>query len=391
MSHPPDDARERPPSSGRKRRRRILSTTAICLTAVAAFVGIFSNDAINEGAEVSIRARDLLQYIDDKVSAADWPPLSLVEQVADEKKRIAIAAANCAGVPLADNWANSLLTLGIENFIIVPLDSSAQITLEAAFPGHVAPVLPGLDDSKIHHAYSTFGMMHFKEVTSSRPTFIKAFVEKGFEVLYNDADMVWKQNLWDEVDQESDEDAVFVSDGAPSALCSCMMYMKPNKANIELLEIWRDEILTGWYENDQPAFNAAIHDRKHNVNWRHGDASKFPPGSRYFAMNQEEKTNVALVHANWLIGMKHKQARLVSSGNWNPSGRLDESLPCWIDINSLNRNQYMIKMAERSEKAQKKREKLEAERKARLEEKHAALNKGNGWDEASGLEINFLS
>ena len=100
---------------------------------------------------------------------------------------------------------------------------------------------------------------------------------------------------------------------------------------------------------------------------------------------------MALVHANWLIGMQHKQARLAGSGNWNPSGRLDQSLPCGLDITSLTRAKYMQRMAERSEKARQKREKAEAEKKVKEERKEAALAKGNGWDEASGLEINILS
>ena len=377
------------PSSRKRRRRKILSTTFLGLT-IAAFATL-KKDPINDSPDVtSIRARDLFHYIDDEVSAADWPPSDLLEKVADERKRIAIVAVNCAGVPLADNWANSLLTLGIENFILIPLDSGTKITLEAAYPGHVAPVLPGLDDSSQSNAYATFGMSTFKEVTASRPTFIKSFVEKGYNVLYNDADMVWKKNVWNEVDPEgSEEDAFFVGDGASWSLCSCNMFLKPNEANIELLEIWRDEILTGWYENDQPAFNAAVHDRKHNVTWRLGNPETFPSGNGFFSA--KNRNSVALVHANWLIGMQHKQARLAGTRNWHPSGRLDESLPCGLDITSLTRAKYMQRMAERSEKARQKREKAEAEKKAREERKEASLAKGNGWDEARGLEINILS
>lgn len=378
-----------PPNlSGRKRRRRrILSTTFLCLT-IAAF-SVLNKDPKEDSPEVSIRARDLFHYIDDEVSAADWPPSDLLEKVADERKRIAIVAVNCAGVPLADNWANSLLTLGIENFILIPLDRSTKITLEAAYPGHVAPVLPGLDDSHQSNAYATFGMSNFKEVTASRPTFIKSFLKKGYSLLYNDADMVWKKNVWNEVVLErSEEDAFFVGDGASWSLCSCNMFMRPNEANIELLEIWRDEILTGWYENDQPAFNAAVHDRKHSVTWRLGDTEVFPSGNQFFSA--KNKKSVALVHANWLIGMQHKQARLAGTGNWNPSGRLDQSLPCGLDITSLTRDKYIQRMAERSEKARQKREKAEAEKNAKEERKQTALAKGNGWDEASGLEINIL-
>ena len=375
-------------SSRKRRRRRIFSTATItCLTVFAA---LYKGPTNNDSPEVTIRARDLFHYIDDEVSAADWPPSDLLERVADERKRIAIVAVNCAGVPLADNWANSLLTLGIENFILIPLDSSTKMTLEAAYPGHVAPVLPGLDDSSQNNAYASFGMSSFKEVTASRPTFIRSFVEKGYNVLYNDADMVWKNNIWNEVDPEgSEEDAFFVADGASWSLCSCNMFLRPNEANMELLEIWRDEILTGWYENDQPAFNAAVHDRKHNVTWRLGDTETFPSGNQFFST--QDRSSVALVHANWLIGMEHKQARLAGTGNWHPSGRLDESLPCGLDITALTRDKYMKRMAEKSEKARQKREKAEAEKKAREERKQSALAKGNGWDESSGLEINILS
>ena len=310
-------------------------------------------------------------YIDEKVARADWPPSSTVDNVADEHNRVALVAVNCAGVQFADNWANSLLKQGVDNFVMIPLDNSTYTTLLDAYPENTVPTLPGLENFFDHHLekYNGFGSDHFKELTASRPTFIRSFVKKGYSVLYNDADMVWRGNLWKEIDPEpvaavetesNDKDAFFVSDGTPHYICSCMIFMKPTATNLEALTVWRDEILTGKYTQDQAAWNKILNGPeflwKDKLNWQRGDPVKFPPGSAYFnqeTINPELRDNALLIHANWMHGGFNKKFKLELSGDWNPSGRLNPSLKCSTSLGGVNMPQWMREAWENKEAALK--------------------------------------
>ena len=328
-------------------------------------LNIYADDGIRyerltEEEHRALQTRTTLKsYIDKKVARADWPPSSIVDKVADEYNRVALVAVNCAGVQFADNWANSLLRQGVDNFIMVPLDNSTYTTLLDAYPENTVPTLPGLENFFDHHLekYNGFGSDQFKELTASRPTLIKSFVKKGYSVLYNDADMAWRGNLWDEIDpdpvtmvetESNDKDAFFVADGASHYICSCMIFMKPTAPNLEALAVWRDEILTGKHIQDQAAWNKILNGReflwKDRLNWRRGDPVKFPSGSAYFnqeTIDPEIRENALLIHANWMKGGLNKKFKLELSGSWNPSGRLDPSLQCSTSLDGVDMPQWM--------------------------------------------------
>jgi len=362
----------------RNRRRRLATAACSLLFAGATILTVDNDDAssfhhrqlniyVNSGVKYQRltkeeqRAlesrRNLKSYIDEKVARADWPPSSIVDEVADERKRVALVAVNCAGIQFADNWANSLLRQGVDNFIMIPLDNSTYTTLLDAYPKNTVPTLPGLESFFAHHleTYNGFGSDHFKELTASRPTFLRAFLKKGYSVLYNDADMAWRGNLWDEVDpgppavtaaaaepsESNNEDAVFVADGVPHYICSCMIFMRPTSANLKVLSAWRNEILTGRHSQDQAAWNIILSGPEHKwrdkLNWRRGDPMKFPAGNAYFNHKQMDpvlRDNALLVHANWMRGGFHKKWKLELSGDWHPSGRLNPSLQCSTSLDT---------------------------------------------------------
>lgn len=385
-------------------RRLLQAVASIFLLCFGSLILSSSHQSSNNVSTSTARRRNLLSYIDDEVSAADWPPSSIVDRVVDERNRVAIVAVNCAGLRFADNWANSLVSLGIKNFIMIPLDNSTEAILTEIYPEHTVPMLPcANDDLEKYRTYSDFGGFAFKELTSTRPTFIKSFLKKGYSVLYNDADMVWRGNLWDEVDPNREEiggnnEAVFIEDGSSWSICSCMIFMQPTEKNIHFLELWRDEILTRRHNNDQYAFNAVLRNSPNSVDWRRGDKMKFPSGSLYFKMHREKdakaRENVLLVHANWMQGDVKKRMALVDSDNWHPSGKIDRIslrlVPCGEDFSDLKQQQSAQNMGEYELKIKTKREKLESEERELEQRKQTALKNGNGWDEESNLEINAL-
>ena len=386
------------------------------LSAVLLLLVISHQTMRNVALNRSVRAR----HDADGVSAASWPPTEQLEAIlamrnhnnastTNKNKRLVVAAANYGYVDFADNFAHQLLTrLKITNLVLVPLDPEAHKLLSKAYPEHTLPVMPDssltngggengdlptppllrriwrwIADSAIvqrlwwiilwltpgreaRDAYATtFNSRGFRELTSTRPVFLRAFLEAGYSVLYSDIDTVWQRNLWEYVDEPSTsrshnndttatDKAVVWKDG-PSDLCTCLMYLPAPPANHEsssgstaltLLDHWIAAIRTGTYANDQPAFNAI---------WKGPtglgtpvrvmpNSDAFPTGAMFFdgvnandladldknknhanneaAVLERRRNKAVVIHNNFIKGRKNKLARFRTYDLWHPSGKL---------------------------------------------------------------------
>ena len=43
---------------------------------------------------------------------------------------------------MADNYLNSIVNLGVKNFVVAPMDSKTHKVMSNAYPGHILPVIP---------------------------------------------------------------------------------------------------------------------------------------------------------------------------------------------------------------------------------------------------------
>jgi rhamnogalacturonan II specific xylosyltransferase len=298
------------------------------------------------------------------VTDVNWPPSDFIDallanstisssaETVDGIPRVIVAASNRQFVDFADNFANSLLSLNITNFVFVPLDSEAHDILQAAYPKHTLPILPGLEghlDGK-----ADFGSAIFKLLTSSRPVFLHSFLRKGYSVFYNDIDIVWQHNAWDFIDElniNSNFDKVMWQD-TDYQVCSCMLYLLPTSDSLLLMEEWEDEISSESHQNDPVAFDqdafANVLDRR-NISRLGGtfdstkvivNDAKFPAGKQ-FSWNKTlpENDKAMIVHNNWIVGKWTKKSRFIKTGLWNPSGRIafgrDANWPSTTFIDSL--------------------------------------------------------
>ena len=266
-----------------------------------------------------------------RLDVSSWPPSSVISNVTKGgEKRVVVSFFNCQNLQFADNWANSLLSQDTHNFILVPLDKSTEEILQQEYPDNTVPMMPGVGDDDFN-GFAEFGSEKFKRLTSSRPRMINAFLRKNVTVLYNDVDIVWKANVWDDLDgivNDAGSDgvnAIFQADHAKDYTCTCIIFMVPCQSNWRLLENWQRNIDTGRYLEDQRAFNEALKKTDHGVKWKHLPVELFPSGKRYFQQNHRE--GVHAVHANWMRGHTTKYNRLKYSNNWHPTGRLHNKLP----------------------------------------------------------------
>ena len=214
-------------------------------------------------------------------SATDLPPL---KQFPSER-RLVIAASNGQYADFATNFAYSLLSHDIYNFVFVPLDINAYTILHERFPDHTLPVLPELLIASTTTAASSsttttttegasFRSKEFEILTSSRPIFLEHFLRQNITIFYNDIDMVWQYNAWETIDQlrylptqtptakqakksiqppQKQYDVLLWKDG-PVQICTCLIYMVPSTTSFRIIQEWRKEIQTHLHPNDQKAF-----------------------------------------------------------------------------------------------------------------------------------------
>ena len=228
---------------------------------------------------------------------------------------------------MADNYLNSIVKLGVTNYIIVPMDSKAHGVMSKAYPGHVIPVVPELKGVELEKqsSYQTEG---FRILTSIRPTFLLRFLEAGYSVFYNDVDMVWRRNAFASL-MELNQDKAFLVPGKGGeygdGACTSTIYMRPTEANINFCKAWQREMATGKHGNDQFGFNAVLNTQPEGKNlpvlW--GDAEEFPTARNYFNPSWN-KESAYVVHNNGLKFKDEKIERFKRFKMWELSGRVGD-------------------------------------------------------------------
>ena len=278
-------------------------------------------------------------------TTSSWPPLPMLQNLfngsregADDNqpKRLVVVATNAAYVYFADNFASSLLRLNVTNFVLVPLDAKAFSLLQPAYPMRTLPPPPAAADSLVVQKAAVYGTTAFQALTSSRPTFLRYFIEKNITVFYNDIDIVWKRNAWSELDQlDHAGTKVKIWEDGDTELCSCLLYLPPTDFTLKFLLEWEHEIRSHGHNNDQPALGAAAVTLGIDRLWRSKEDShevqivshsdEFPTGRDYFQLGSN-RSRAVIIHNNWILGQNDKRERFQKYGLWNLSGRLSPEI-----------------------------------------------------------------
>lgn len=204
--------------------------------------------------------------------------------------------------------------------------------LQPIYPRHVLPVPPGV--TKSYRRVRNFGSKAFRDLTALRPIILRQLLAAtNASLLYNDVDMVWRQNAWDAVDMHKESDVILWHDGSQQ-LCSCILYLQPSDKSYELLDKWSREIETGHYRNDQPALNNALKLLNNNSWSTIRDYERFPHGSYFFGRLAapiaprhpdfaQRRSKAVIVHNNWANNKTVKTERFRQHGLWNLSTAME--------------------------------------------------------------------
>ncbi|CAE5960433.1 unnamed protein product [Arabidopsis arenosa] len=275
------------------------------------------------------------------LSVSDWSDYSLAQAVkfVAKNETVIVCAVSYPFLPFLNNWLISISRQNHEEKVLVIAEDYATLyKVNEKWPGHAVLIPPALDPQAAHK----FGSQGFFNLTSRRPQHLLNILELGYNVMYNDVDMVWLQDPFQYL--QGSHDAYFMDDmiaikplnhshglpprsrGGVTYVCSCMIFLRSTDGAKLLMKTWVEEIQAQPWNNtqakkphDQPAFNRALHKTANQVDVYLLPQSAFPSGGLYFKNEtwvNETKGKHVIVHNNYIIGYERKMKRFQDFNLW---------------------------------------------------------------------------
>ncbi|KAG7553318.1 Nucleotide-diphospho-sugar transferase [Arabidopsis thaliana x Arabidopsis arenosa] len=272
---------------------------------------------------------------------SEWRDYTLAQAAKFVAKNgtVIVCAVSSPFLPFLNNWLISVSRQKHqEKVLVIAEDYITLYKVNEKWPGHAVLIPPALDSKT---AYS-FGSQGFFNFTARRPQHLLQILELGYNVMYNDVDMVWLQDPFQYL--AGSHDAYFTDDmpqikplnhshdlpppdqNGETYICSCMIYLRPTDGAKLLMKKWSEELQSqAWSEsirfkaNDQPAFNLALNKTAHQVDLYLLSQVAFPTGGLYFsngAWVKETKGKHVIIHNNYIIGYDNKMRRFHDYGLW---------------------------------------------------------------------------
>ncbi|KAF5451686.1 hypothetical protein F2P56_026773 [Juglans regia] len=278
-------------------------------------------------------------------SVTKWRHYSLAQAASFVAKNgtVIVCAVSQPYLPFLNNWLISISRQKHQDKVLVIAEDYATLyKVNERWPGH-AVLVPPAPDAQTAHKFGSQGFFNF---TSRRPRHLLHILELGYNVMYNDVDMVWLADPFFYL--QGNHDVYFTDDMAAvkplqhshdlpppgkkgrTYICSCLIFLRSTPGAKLVMKKWIEELQEQpWSKakkaNDQPAFNWALN--------KTVGAAAFPTGGLYFKNQtwvQETKGKHVIIHNNYISGFEKKIKRFRDFGLWlvddhaleSPLGRL---------------------------------------------------------------------
>eukprot|EP00268_Persea_americana_P010420 TRINITY_DN14239_c0_g1_i1.p1 TRINITY_DN14239_c0_g1~~TRINITY_DN14239_c0_g1_i1.p1 ORF type:complete len:355 (-),score=65.36 TRINITY_DN14239_c0_g1_i1:661-1725(-) len=277
-----------------------------------------------------------------------WRDYTLAEAASFVAKNgtIIVCAVSQPYLPFLNNWLISISRQKHqEKVLVIAEDYTTLYKVNQRWPGH-AVLVPPAPDAQTAHKFGSQGFFNF---TSRRPRHLLHILELGYNVMYNDVDMVWLADPFPYL--QGNHDVYFTDDMAAvkpldhshdlpapgkkgrTYICSCMIFLRPTNGAKLVMKKWIEELhAQPWSKtrksNDQPAFNWALNRTAGQVDLYLLPQAAFPSGGLYFKNQtwvQETKGLHVIVHNNYITGFEKKIKRFQEFGLWLVDHHVNES------------------------------------------------------------------
>ncbi|KAL9228890.1 hypothetical protein vseg_004420 [Gypsophila vaccaria] len=269
-----------------------------------------------------------------------------VNYVGKSGKTVIVCIVSEPYLMFLNNWLISVGRQGYkDSVLVIAEDYSTLFKVNDRWPGHAVLVPPVIEGGQAHK----FGSLGFFNFTARRPQHLLNILELGYNVMYNDVDMVWLKDPFPYL--EGNHDIYFMDDvaavkplnhshdlpppgkkGRPY-VCSCMIFLRPTDGAKLAMRKWIEELQEQpWTRakkaNDQPAFNWALMKNADQVDMYLLPQSAFPTGGLYFKNKtwvRETKDAHVIIHNNYILGFEKKIKRFRDYGLWLADDYYSES------------------------------------------------------------------
>ncbi|KAL9663130.1 hypothetical protein QQ045_027969 [Rhodiola kirilowii] len=259
---------------------------------------------------------------------------------------VIVCAVSLPYLPFLNNWLISISRQKHQDKVLVIAEDYATLDkVNDKWPGH-AVLVPPAPDAHMAHKFGSQGFFNF---TSRRPRHLLRVLELGYNVMYNDVDMVWLADPFPYM--VGNHDVYFTDDMTPVKplnhshglpppgkkgrpyICSCMIFMRPTAGAKLVLNKWIEEMQEQpWSKekkaNDQPAFNWALMKTAEQADLYLLPQVAFPTGGLYFRNKtwvKETKGKHVIIHNNYILGFEKKIKRFKDYGLWLVDDHAEES------------------------------------------------------------------
>ncbi|XWS76942.1 hypothetical protein CRYUN_Cryun01aG0221000 [Craigia yunnanensis] len=281
-------------------------------------------------------------------SISKWRDYSLAEasSFVSESGTVIVSAVSQPYLPFLNNWLISTTRQKHqEKVLVIAEDYATLYKVNEKWPGHAVLVLPAPDSQTAHK----FGFQGFFNFISRRPRHLLQILELGYNVMYNDVDMVWLGDPFHYL--EGNHDVYFTDDMAAvkppnhshdlpppgkkdrAYIFSCMIFLRPTDGAKLVMKKWIEELQAQpWSKakkaNDQPAFNWALNKTAGLVCGSLPASSDSITGGLYFKNQtwvQQTKGMQVIIHNNYIIGFEKKIKCFRGYGLWSVDDHALES------------------------------------------------------------------
>ncbi|KAH0854566.1 LOW QUALITY PROTEIN: hypothetical protein HID58_063709 [Brassica napus] len=258
---------------------------------------------------------------------SDWRDYSLAQAAKFVAKNgtVIVCAVSYPFLPFLNNWLISISRQKHhEKVLVIAEDYALLYKVNEKWPGH----------GRSHSSFLQHWIQKPHIILVPRPQHLLDILELGYNVMYNDVDMVWLQDPFKYLQEATTytfmDDMTTIkplnySHGLPPSrngvtyVCSCMIFLRCTSGAKLLLKKWVEEIRAQPWSNteakkphDQPAFNRALHKTTHQVDVYLLPQSAFPSGGLYFKNKKwvnETNGKHVIVHNNYIVGYNQKLKR----------------------------------------------------------------------------------
>ncbi|XP_057813840.1 UDP-D-xylose:L-fucose alpha-1,3-D-xylosyltransferase MGP4 isoform X1 [Cryptomeria japonica] len=272
-------------------------------------------------------------------SELKWREYTLDQAVQTVAKNgtVIICAVSQPYLPFLNNWLISITKQKHQDQVLIIAEDYATLyKVNKRWPGH-AVLIPPVPDLQTAHRFGSQGFFNF---TSRRPRHLLQILELGYQVMYNDVDMVWLADPFSFF--KGDYDIYFTDDMTAvkplnhsnslpppgkkgrTYICSCMIFLRPTSRAKLVMKKWIEELeMQPWSRtaktNDQPAFNWALNKTADQVRLYLLPQYAFPSGGLYFkneTWRKETEGKHVIIHNNYIVGFDKKIKRFHDFGLW---------------------------------------------------------------------------